>query len=136
MFDLFRSRDKLVRIVLTGLLGLVGLSMVTYLIPGSGTTTTGAPADTTVVATVGKEDLTTQQVSRIVQNMTRNRQLPPDLLAVYVPQIVQQMISDRAMAYEAGRLGFQVTPDETDNAIMDSMPAQYVKDGKVDAATL
>jgi peptidyl-prolyl cis-trans isomerase D len=136
MFDLFRSRDKLVRIVLTGLLGLVGLSMVTYLIPGSGTTTTGAPADTTVVATVGKDDLTTQQVSRVVQNMMRNRQLPPDLLAVYVPQIVQQMISDRAMAYEAGRLGFQVTPDETDNAIMDSMPAQFVKDGKVDAATL
>jgi peptidyl-prolyl cis-trans isomerase D len=122
MFDLFRSRDKLVRIVLTGLLGLVGVSMVTYLIPGSGTTTTGAPADTTVVATVGKEDLTTQQVSRIVQNMTRNRQMPPDLLAVYVPQIVQ--------------LGIQVTPDETDNAIVDTLPAQYVKDGKVDAATL
>jgi hypothetical protein len=136
MFDLFRSRDKLVRIVLTGLLGLVGLSMVTYLIPGSGTTTTGAPADTTVVATIGREDLTSQQVSIIVQNMMRNRQMPPDLLAIYVPQIVQQMISDRAMAYEAGRLGIQVTPDEADNAIVDSLPAQYVKDGKVDAATL
>jgi peptidyl-prolyl cis-trans isomerase D len=136
MFNLFRSRDKLVRIVLTGLLGLVGLSMVTYLIPGSGTTTTGAPADTTVVATIGKEDLTTQQVSLIVQNMLRSRQYPPGVVAIYVPQIVQQMISDRAMAYEAGRLGIQVTSDEADNAIVDTVPAQYVKDGKVDAATL
>jgi peptidyl-prolyl cis-trans isomerase D len=136
MLNLFRSRDKLVRILLTAFLGIVGLSMVTYLIPGQGTTTTGAPADTSVVASVGGNNLTTQDVSKVVQNMTRARQLPPGLLAVYVPQIVQQMISDRAMAYEAGRLGIQVSSDEVDNAIVDGLPAQYVKDGKVDAATL
>ncbi len=50
--------------------------------------------------------------------------MPPDLLAVYVPQIVQQGIADRALAYEAARLGLQVTPDEADNAIMDTLPPQ------------
>src|SRR5271170_490664 len=104
MFDLFRSRDKAVRITLSVLLGLVGLSMVTYLIPTTGTDT-GNPADRTVVASVGKDELTTQQVSRIIQNMTRNRQLPSELLTIYVPQIVQQMITDRALAYEGNRLG-------------------------------
>src|SRR5580692_3124339 len=122
MFDLFRSRDKAVRITLSVLLGLVGLSMVTYLIPTTGTDT-GNPADRTVVASVGKVDLTSQEVSRVVQNMTRNRQLPPELLAIYVPQIVQQMISDRALAYEANRLGMKVSSEETDNQIVDSIPA-------------
>jgi len=135
MFDLFRSRDKAVRITLTVLLGLVGLSMVTYLIPTTGTDT-GNPADRTVVASIGKEDLTSQEVSRMVQNMTRSRQLPSELLAIYVPQIVQQMISDRALAYEANRLGIRVTSDETENAILDIMPAEIAKNGKVDAATL
>jgi len=136
MFDLFRSRDKLVRIVLTGLLVVVGLSMVTYLIPTTGGEGYTGTNDTTVVARIGKEDLTSQQVTRVIQNMTKNRQLPAELLAIYLPQIVQQMIAERAMAYEAGRLGLKVTPDETENAIMDQLPADLVKDGKVDTTSL
>src|SRR5271165_4644419 len=99
MFDLFRSRDKVVRILLGGLLGVVGLSMVTYLIPGSGATGSDSNADTSVVASLGKDTLTAQEVSKAVSNMTRSRQLPEELLSIYVPQIVQQMISERAMAY-------------------------------------
>ena len=135
MFDLFRSRDKAVRIVLTVLLGLVGLSMVTYLIPGSGMDP-GTSQDSTVVATIGKDKLSSQEVSKAVQNVTRSRNMPPELLAIYVPQIVQQMISERALAYEANRLGMRVSDDETENAIMDSLPPQIIKNGKVDGATL
>jgi peptidyl-prolyl cis-trans isomerase D len=135
MFDLFRSRDKAVRITLSVLLGLVGLSMVTYLIPTTGTGTSST-ADTTVVASIGRENLTAQEASKQIQNVTRSRQLPAELLAIYVPQIVQQLITDRAMAYEANRLGIRVSSDETENAILDSLPAQIVKDGKVDSATL
>jgi len=87
MFNLFRSRDKAVRLMLTGLLVVVALSMVTYLIPNSGAGYGGSD-DATVVATVGKEQITTQEVSKAIQNMTRSRQLPPELLSIYVPQIV------------------------------------------------
>lgn len=136
MFDLFRSRDKAVRILLAALLGLVGLSMVTYLIPGQGTTYDTSPGSTQVLATVGKTDLTNQEVSKIVQKMTRDRQMPPELLSIYVPQIVQQMISDRALEYEAARLGMKVSPEETENAIFDTLPPELVKGGKVDSTIL
>jgi len=135
MFNLFRSREKSVRIILTVMLGLVALSMVTYLIPNSGTGYSGA-ADQTVVAQIGKEDITSQEVSRTIRNMTSNRQLPPELLSIYVPQIIQQMINEHAMAYEADRLGLRVSQEETDTAIIDSLPPQLIKDGKVDGATL
>ncbi len=101
MFDLFRSRDKAVRYLLTGMLALVALSMVTYLIPGAGSGATGSANDTTVAAQIGNEQVTAQDVSRAVRNMTQNRQLPPELLSIYVPQIVNQMINERIMAYEA-----------------------------------
>lgn len=136
MFDLFRSREKSVRILLTVMLGLVALSMVTYLIPGSGSGLGGTSVDKTLVAQVGKEEITSQEVSRAIQNMTRNRQLPPELLSIYAPQIVQQLINERAMAYEADRLGLKVSSDETDTAIIDTLPPQLIKDGKVDGATL
>jgi peptidyl-prolyl cis-trans isomerase D len=136
MFDLFRSRDKAVRWLLTGMLVLVALSMVTYLIPGSGTGTTGTGADATVAAQVGKDKITSQDISRAIQNMTRNRQLPPELLSVYVPQIVNQLINERMLAYEANRMGLRISDDEINNAIIDTLPPQLVKDGKVDGATL
>lgn len=135
MLNLFRSRDKAVRIVLGAFLGLVALSMVTYLIPNMGNTNDSS-GDSTVVASVGKEDLTAQEVTKLIQARIRDRQLPPELLAIEVPQLIQQLISDHAMAYEAGRLGIKVSSDETDNAIVDSLPAEFTKGGKVDAATL
>ncbi len=136
MFDLFRSREKSVRILLSVMLGLVALSMITYLIPGSGQGIGGGTVDKTLVAKVGKDEITSQEVSKAIQNMTRNRQLPPEMLAIYAPQIVQQLINERTMAYEAERLGFKVSSEETDSAIVDTLPPQLIKDGKVDGATL
>ena len=134
MFDLFRSREKSVRYVLTGMLGLVALSMITYLIPQTGTGVNST--DPTVVATIGKDDITALQINQAVQNMTRNRQMPPELLGIYVPQIIQNLINERAMDYEAERLKIQVSAEEVDNAIIDQLPPDAVKNGKADPAVL
>jgi len=134
MFDVFRSRDKAVRALLIFLLGLVALSMVTYLIPNSGT---GAVAgDDAVVAQIGSDRITAQDIGKSIKQMTQDRKLPPELLSIYAPQIIQQAINEHAMAWKAAELGMKVSQDEADNAIVDSVPAQYVKNGKVDPAIL
>src|SRR2546426_671141 len=104
MFDLFRSRDKAVRIFLTALLSLVALSMVAYLIPGYGGS--GSTASDNVVAEVGKNTVTVRDVQMAIRAATRNRDMPQAMLAHYVPQLIEQMITEKALIYEANRMGF------------------------------
>lgn len=122
MFDLFRSRDKAVRILLGGLLLLVAASMLTYLVPQYDT---AGPTGNLVLASVGGEDIHADEVDRMVQNYTRGKQLPPDMIPIYIPQMVDGIITDRAMAYEARRLGFQVTDDQLRTAIMQEAPVFF-----------
>jgi len=126
MFDLFRSRDKAVRYLLGGLLGLVALSMVTYLIPGS---SGSMRAPDQVVADVGGEPVTVREVQTTLQGMMRNKSIPPEMIQLYMPQLVDQMISERALAYQAQRMGFEVSDTETANAIR-SVLSQLFPDGQ------
>ena len=110
MFDLFRSQDKMKRILLGGILGIVSLGMLLYLIPGQNVPTMGS--EDQVVAEVGADKITARQVYRRIQGTFKNQQLPPDVLEVYVPQLIEAMVADRAVAYEAARLGFKVNDEE------------------------
>src|SRR5262245_60506766 len=121
MVDLFRSRDKAVRIFLTALLSLVALSMVAYLIPGYGGSG-GSSANDNIVAEVGKNKVTVRDVQLAVRAATRNRDMPPAMMAHYVPQMIDQMINEKAMIYQAGRMGFEVSEADTAKAIRDQMP--------------
>jgi peptidyl-prolyl cis-trans isomerase D len=126
MFDLFRSREKSVRILLGGLLVVVALSMLTYLVPSYNT---GATASDLVVATVGNDTITQQDVQRVVQTTMRGRQLPPDLVPTYLPSLIDQMVTERALAYQAEKLGFRVSDDDVRNAIQQTIPNLF-PDGK------
>jgi peptidyl-prolyl cis-trans isomerase D len=118
MFDLFRSREKTVRILLGGLLLIVALSMLVYLIPGAGVPT--ANREGTVVAEIGSDQVTVRDVQRLVQERLRNR-LTPDMVQFMIPQLIDQMISDEAVAYEAKRLGYEVS-DADLASVLRSMP--------------
>src|SRR5579871_3113006 len=115
MFDLFRSRDKAVRILLGALLVMVAISMLTYLVPNYNNGASD-PSDQ-VIATIGNDTLTLPEVQRQIQNTVRGRQLPPQVLPNFIPQIVDSMVTERATAYEAERLGFVVTDAEVSDAI-------------------
>ena len=122
MFDLFRSRDKAVRILLGGLLLLVALSMLTYLVPSYNT---GGGTSDVVVAEIGKEVITLPEVQQIVQMNLKRRQLPPELMPHYVPQFINSMVTDRALAYEAQRLGFKISDAELAAAIRATLPQLF-----------
>src|ERR1051326_620606 len=126
MFDLFRSRDKAVRILLGALLVLVGFSMLTYRVPSYNS---GASANDVVVAEVGKEAITLPEIQRLIQNTMRGRQMPPEILPTYVPQMVENMINERALAFEAERLGFEVTDAQIAEAIRTYVPNLF-QDGR------
>ncbi|MFZ0935917.1 MAG: peptidyl-prolyl cis-trans isomerase [Bryobacteraceae bacterium] len=126
MFDLFRSREKSVRILLGALLLLVALSMLTYLVPNYNT---GAPTSDSVVASVGKDDITTGEVMHLIQSTMRGKQLPAELISTYIPQMIEGMVNERALAYEATRLGFQVSDGDLRAAIQQMIPNLF-PDGK------
>src|SRR5450432_1357769 len=136
MFDLFRSRDKAVRIMLGAILLVVAVSMVTYLIPGSGSSGLAAD-DANVIATVGNDKVTIQNVNSQIANMTRGRNLPPEILGFYAPQVVQQLINERAMVYEAGQLGVHVSDDDVNFAVRAQLPPSFIdKDGNINQSLL
>jgi peptidyl-prolyl cis-trans isomerase D len=127
MFDLFRSRDKSVRILLGALLLVVALSMLTYLVPNYDNGA-GSGSDV-IVAQIGDDTLTMQEVQRSVQAIMKNRQVPPELLSTYVPQMIEGMVNERALAYEAERLGYQVSDAELAQQIQSMIPSLF-PDGK------
>ena len=127
MFDLFRSRDKLVRILLGGLLLVVAFSMLTYLVPSYNSG--GASGSDLIVAEIGKDTITLPEMQRSIQLTIRARQLPMEILPTYIPQIVDSMVTDRALVLEAERLGMQVSDTEVVELIRQTIPNLF-PDGK------
>jgi len=129
MFDLFRSRDKAVRILLGAILVIVALSMITYLIPGTGGGNLSGQDN--VIATVGDEKVTTLEAQKAIQAVLRGGQMPAQYLSIYAPQIVQQLIGERALAYEAKRQGIRISDEDVNVAIQNQLPPGFFADGKL-----
>lgn len=128
MFDLFRSREKSTRYLLTVLLSLVALSMVVTLIPGFGSPSANSPNDQ-IVADVGKDTVTMREVQMSLQDTLRGKSIPPELISIYAPQIVNQIVNERALAYYAKNVGYTVTDEDVARVIQMQVP-QLFEGGK------
>ena len=116
MFDLFKlgNREKFKKFGMVALLLMVSASMLLYLVPNYDR---NSGSNDTVVAQMGKEVVTEAEVRRTIQNLTKGRQLPAEVLPNYVPEMISQIITEHAMAYEADRLGLQVTDQDVADAL-------------------
>jgi len=129
MFNLFRSRDKLVRITLGAILTVVAVTMVITLIPGFGTTT-GSTSDDPVLAQIGSDKLLASRVQRDFQLLSRNAQITPEMMQVYFPQYFENMVQRKAARYWAERNGLTVTDDEILTGLMSADP-QFFQNGQL-----
>jgi peptidyl-prolyl cis-trans isomerase D len=128
MFDLFRSREKAVRYLLGALLMLVAISMVVTLVPGFGSGSIGGRNES-VIAKIGSDELTAPEVRVFIQRQIQGHTIQAEMAQFYVPVVVQNMVAERATAYEATRVGFRINNQELANNIVAQIP-QLMEGGK------
>ena len=118
------DRNRWIKVTMAVILGLIIVSMVVTLIPGLMSGTVGGSPD--AVASLDGHDITVTDFQREFNEVTRNQAVPEMMRGIYARQILDQMIFQRALEYEAGRLGIQVTPDEQTDQLKQILPAAWV----------
>ncbi|HET7151669.1 MAG TPA: SurA N-terminal domain-containing protein, partial [Candidatus Acidoferrum sp.] len=118
-----KDRNKLAKRILFGAAGLVlGGSMLLYLVPQA-PTTGEVPTDT--VAKVGDQSITVQDIRQQLDQIRRNNQVMPQLEGFYAQQIMQQLVFEKEIEYEAKRLGITVSDQERADRIRQFLPMAF-----------
>ena len=127
MLKSIQQRDqegkRWVKIVMGVLLGIICLSMLTYLIPGMGSAAFTTSPD--AVATVGGQSITATDVQRQLNTALHGQTVPDVLKGLYAKQVLDQMILKQALTVEAQRLGIRVTDQELSDRIKQILPAAW-----------
>lgn len=124
------SKKTGVRILLGIVIGLIAITMLTYLIPqgpgGAGATSAG---DT--VATVGGQNITLQDIQQQLSLVEQSGRVPKIMESFYAGQILDRLIYQKEIEYEADRLGITVTNDEVSALIKQLLPTAFNGDNPV-----
>ncbi|MGA8765776.1 MAG: SurA N-terminal domain-containing protein [Candidatus Acidiferrales bacterium] len=111
------DRNRWIKITMGIILGLIIVSMVITLIPGLMNGTSGGDTPD-AIASVGGQSISIVDFQQEFDQTTRNQAIPPMLRGAYSKQVLDQMIFQRALEFEADRLGMRVTPEEQKQRIM------------------
>ena len=117
------SRKTGVRILLGAVVLVLGGSMLLYLVPQ--TPGTGEASSTDTLARVGDETVSTAEVRQQLAEIEQRNQVPKQLESLYARQILNQLVFQKEMDYEAKRLGMRVTDQEQANRIRQFLPTAY-----------
>jgi len=117
------SRKTSMRILLGVVVLLLGGSMLLYLVPQ--TPGTGEASSTDIVAKVGDETVSAAEVRQQLSEIEQRNQVPKQLESLYARQILNQLIFQKEMEYEAKRLGIRVSEQEQADRIRQFVPTAY-----------
>src|ERR1700694_1871584 len=110
------------RIFLGAVVVLLGGSMLLYLVPQ--TPGTGEAA-TDAVAKVGDQTVTLGEVRQQLAQIEQRNQVPKPLESLYARQILNQLVFQKEIEYEAKRLGVTVSDQERADRIRQYVPRAF-----------
>ena len=110
------------RIFLGVVVALLGGSMLLYLVPQ--TPGTGEAA-TDTVAKIGDQTVTLGEVRQQLAQIEQRNQVPKPLESLYARQILNQLVFQKEIEYEAKRLGVTVSDQERADRIKQYVPAAF-----------
>ncbi len=122
MFKSLHNKNLGVRIMLGVIVGLLGVGMLLYLIPGQGTDSVSA-AD--VVATVDNQSITVTDIRAQLGRIERTGAIPAALEPLYAQQVLNELVFQKELALEARQLGITVTDRERADRIRQLVPTAF-----------
>src|SRR5713226_7232682 len=118
-----KDKSKLgYRILLGAVVLVLGGSMLLYLVPQA---PTSGEVSTDTVAKVGDESVSVQDIRKQLDQIERNNQVPKPLEGLYAQQILQQLVFQKEIEYEAKRLGITVSDQERADRIRQYLPTAF-----------
>jgi peptidyl-prolyl cis-trans isomerase D len=130
MIRFLQTEGPVKKIILSGLLLLICAAMVIAFVPGGlGDNITGTPGKG-IVAKVGGEDVTVEQVRETARQMLQQQgqQLGANasmLLPFFAQRAADQLIDRQALVNEAQHMGFKATPQEVKDELQHGRYASY-----------
>lgn len=110
MLKLFRHKYWK-QLLLLPIVGTLALAMLAYLVPGATDVSLRDPQG--IVARVGPSALTQAEVNQQYQRVAEQFGGQASALRSFImQQLIDDLVTQRAVEYEAGRLGLEVTPEE------------------------
>src|SRR5216683_3150320 len=128
MAGAFDNRKLGVRILLGAVIGVLGIGMLSYLLP-TGPSIDNESSD--VVAKVGDQTVTIAEVRQQLSDIERRNQVPKALESFYARQILTQLMYAKEIQYEANRLGITVTNEEIADRVKQILPTAFNGDNPV-----
>ena len=123
MFNSLHKKNLGVRIMLGVIVGLLGVGMLLYLVPGQGSDSVSA-AD--VVATVGDQSVSVTDIRAQLARIERTGSIPAALEPLYAQQVLNELVFQKELAIEAKQLGITVTDQERADRIRQLIPTAFV----------
>ena len=118
MLRFLQKPGPIKKIVLGGILVVICVMMVITLVPGGmfGDYFSGGLTQSGVVAKVGDQEIGVQEVSQqarlIGKQQFKGSSIPPQLMPYLMQRAAQGLIMQKALVYEADRMGLGVSSDE------------------------
>ncbi len=120
------DRNRWIKISMGVILVLICVSMVVTLVPGlmSGPSTDANSPD--AIASVAGQPITVVEFQQRFDQMLNNgNQIPQMMRPIYAKQLLNDMVFQQALDYEAAQLGLQVTTQEEAARIREMVPSAW-----------